>query len=522
MKRITFFFFLMLLATAAAVAQLPQAVSFQAVLRDGNTLLANRSVGVRLSIRQGAADGAVVYAETHSVSTNANGLLVLPMGMGSVEQGAFATIDWANGPYYAVSEADPAGGSNYSLTTVQQILSVPYALYAHSAANVADTAASLRQHYDAEIARIEALVGSTPADPCLGRTTRGIDEQTATDSYTWIDGNTYSASTVTPTYTIRGGNAAGCDSIVTLHLAIVSSIPQAENMEGCECSGTVAVNGALPGLFSISANKKVRFSQGNLQYTTVGTHACADSTMKQGTWRFADCQCQYAGGNNGHASETYTDYIDQFCWATSGYHNSADSYNTRYYPFSREWSFVNEYNYFGYGPSITRLSPNLTEGSRYYDWGVYNAIANGGNLPNLWRTLTSDEWLYLFNTRNGSTIGLNTNVRYCKATLRGVAGVVLFPDDYTHPASAPILTKCNTHNASYSSNVFTHEVWQDMEVAGAVFLPYGSVGTYWSTTYCSDNCTTSYSLKFANDGLNPQNGSYRREAVYVRLVMEVE
>ena len=71
MKRITFFFFLMLFATATAVAQLPQAVSFQAVLRDGNTLLANRSVGVRLSIRQGAADDAVVYAETHSVSTNA-------------------------------------------------------------------------------------------------------------------------------------------------------------------------------------------------------------------------------------------------------------------------------------------------------------------------------------------------------------------------------------------------------------------------------------------------------------------
>jgi hypothetical protein len=49
----------------------------------------------------------------------------------------------------------------------------------------------------------------------------GTDVQTACDTYTWIDGNTYTSSTNTPTFTLT--NVAGCDSIVTLNLSINST-----------------------------------------------------------------------------------------------------------------------------------------------------------------------------------------------------------------------------------------------------------------------------------------------------------
>ena len=100
-----------------------------------NALVTDAPVGVRVSILQGSADGNVVYLETHTAVTNANGLLTVEIGGGKVEQGTFAGIDWANGPYFLKTETDPNGGSDYGVTITQQLLSVPYALYAKEAAN---------------------------------------------------------------------------------------------------------------------------------------------------------------------------------------------------------------------------------------------------------------------------------------------------------------------------------------------------------------------------------------------------
>jgi hypothetical protein len=65
--------------------------------------------------------------------------------------------------------------------------------------------------------------------PCVS--TSGTDVQTACDSYTWIDGNTYSSSTTTPTYTLL--NAAGCDSVVTLNLTILSATGSTDMQTAC-------------------------------------------------------------------------------------------------------------------------------------------------------------------------------------------------------------------------------------------------------------------------------------------------
>jgi hypothetical protein len=115
-----------------AVAQPPQKLSYQAVVRNAaGKLIQNKTVGIRLSILQGSENGPVVYSETHSSGTNANGLLSIEIGAG-ITMGNFASINWANGPYFLKSETDPDGGSNYTITGVSQLLSVPYAMNAQS------------------------------------------------------------------------------------------------------------------------------------------------------------------------------------------------------------------------------------------------------------------------------------------------------------------------------------------------------------------------------------------------------
>ena len=79
------------------------------------------------------------YAERHFPTTNANGLVSLEIGTGTVINGNFATIDWANGPYFVKTETDLNGGSNYTITGTSQLMSVPYALYAKTAGNAGVT-----------------------------------------------------------------------------------------------------------------------------------------------------------------------------------------------------------------------------------------------------------------------------------------------------------------------------------------------------------------------------------------------
>ncbi len=112
-------------------SQGPNAFKYQSVVRDlsGNTIN-NQSVSFRLSILQGTASGTNVYSETHNVTTNNFGLANLNIGSGTVISGSFTGISWGSGPYFLQVEFDPSGGSSYILMGSDQLLSVPYALYA--------------------------------------------------------------------------------------------------------------------------------------------------------------------------------------------------------------------------------------------------------------------------------------------------------------------------------------------------------------------------------------------------------
>ncbi len=134
MKKIVFI--LAILFQYGLKAQAPQKFSYQVVIRNAsNVLVTNQAVGIKISLLQGSATGTAVYVETHTPTTNANGLASIEIGAGTVSTGVFSNINWSAGTYYVQSDVDPTGGTNYTITGTNQLLSVPYALYAQNSSN---------------------------------------------------------------------------------------------------------------------------------------------------------------------------------------------------------------------------------------------------------------------------------------------------------------------------------------------------------------------------------------------------
>jgi hypothetical protein len=120
-----------LLMTVNLLAQAPEKMSYQAVVRNAsNSLITSQAVGMQISILQTTATGIAVYVETQTPTTNVNGLVSLEIGTGTIVTGTFAGMNWAAGPYFIKTETDPTGGTNYTITGTSQLMSVPYALYA--------------------------------------------------------------------------------------------------------------------------------------------------------------------------------------------------------------------------------------------------------------------------------------------------------------------------------------------------------------------------------------------------------
>ena len=124
-----------LFSIGMAQAQAPSKFSYQAVVRDASGALINKSpVGIQISLYKNATSGTAVYVERHTANSNANGLISIEIGSGTLQSGNFSTIDWGNNNYFIKSEMDPNGGTSYTVELSNQLLSVPYALYANSSA----------------------------------------------------------------------------------------------------------------------------------------------------------------------------------------------------------------------------------------------------------------------------------------------------------------------------------------------------------------------------------------------------
>lgn len=123
----------------SAFAQAPEKLSYQAVVTStNNNLIVNQLVGMQISILKGGASGSVVFSEVHTPTTNSNGLVSIEIGNGTSIVGAFNTIDWSSGPFFVKTETDPLGGTNYTITGISQLLSVPFALHAKTAESVSN------------------------------------------------------------------------------------------------------------------------------------------------------------------------------------------------------------------------------------------------------------------------------------------------------------------------------------------------------------------------------------------------
>lgn len=267
------------------------------------------------------------------------------------------------------------------------------------------------------------------------------------------------------------------------------------------------LSGTLNGKFTVNAQgKQVQFSQGNLQY--IGSAATP-------YWKFADHQWDYLG-DNGQASDSPTADRDLFRWGTSGYNHGAVAYQ----PWEINGSTNNAVagKYYAYGHS----NYNLNDSTGKADWG-YNAIANGGNHENNdWRTLTSDEWGYLFNTRTDavSKKGLGN--------VNGVNGMILLPDAWTLPDGQSF-----TPGTSAWINVYDLAQWTQMEANGAVFLPaagyydyrssslshLGVYGSYWSSTSSGDDIAYDESFTQSKIARLSESRAYGQS---VRLVKDAQ
>lgn len=115
--------------TSAAIAQ--SNFNYQGIARNGSGVaIANQNLGIRISILEGTAAGAVVYQETQSATTNAGGLFSLDVGAGTAVTGTFSTINWLSGPKFIHVEMDPAGGTAYVDLGTKKLNSVPFATQA--------------------------------------------------------------------------------------------------------------------------------------------------------------------------------------------------------------------------------------------------------------------------------------------------------------------------------------------------------------------------------------------------------
>lgn len=240
--------------------------------------------------------------------------------------------------------------------------------------------------------------------------------------------------------------------------------------------------------FSISSNEKIEFAPGNLQYQA-----------STNTWRFAEHQWDFVGNaekGNVYVGETKCDNA-----------NIAADYS----------GWIDLYG-FGTGDNPTNTSAVNTD-YVFADWGK-NIISN--DAANTWRTLTHDEWQFIFSGR------ANANKLRGKATVNEVPGFVFLPDGAEVPAG---LSFSHNLEAKCSANTYDASQWTQMEAIGAVFLPAAYFryvttvmanqdpqGHYWSSNTHDQNENFAWCFEFYNNDVATVHYMGRAYAMSVRLV----
>ncbi len=190
------------------------------------------------------------------------------------------------------------------------------------------------------------------------------------------------------------------------------------------------VYNAVNGIFSVADGKHIEFSSGNLQYSQFAK-----------VWSFAAEQYEMIGEAN-VVNDKLAGKIDLFGWSGStGIAKWGISISTDYNDYSGD----------------------------FVDWG--ENIGDGTT----WRTLTTDEWNYLCNTRANATdlIGV-ARINLDETGTSYINGLILLPDTWTCPEGVTFKSGFSTEESiqAYADyQTFTLEQWEKLESAGAVFLP---------------------------------------------------
>jgi uncharacterized protein (TIGR02145 family) len=265
-------------------SQAPQKINFQSVLRNsGGEIVSNKTVSLRISILSGSITGNTVYSETHAKTTDASGLISLQIGNGTVFSGVFSAILWGNAAHFIKLEADFNGGSNFVLLGTQELMSVPYALYASKTdtsslnlagrfsgkLNVADTASMLTNYKNG--LNLKLNITDFPQGTTLGNTmywdgtnwvnlAPGLPGQVISMSSTGIPSwsgaaypslTTSTVSSITSTSANAGGNISADGGVLVSARGLVygtASNPTLSNAVLSIGSGTGVFSGTISGL----------------------------------------------------------------------------------------------------------------------------------------------------------------------------------------------------------------------------------------------------------------------------------
>ncbi|MCR5017936.1 MAG: hypothetical protein K6A64_03995 [Bacteroidales bacterium] len=205
--------------------------------------------------------------------------------------------------------------------------------------------------------------------------------------------------------------------------------------------------GAVNSLFTINSNgDQVYFSRGNLQCTLTADKTCS--------WAFANHQWDYIGDASGNAHLTDTPGV------LSSYPGTVDLF---------KWSTDNASDFYGIDNGG---NPYLN--SNFKDWGV--PVTEGRYYGGTWRKLEASEWTYI-------TQGRSDTYKYTKCNVHGVKGMILFPDNYSHPEGLSDSIKNVINGGDYTTVAISDDDWSKLDLAGCVFLPAaGERGSEYNNT----------------------------------------
>ena len=278
---------------------------------------------------------------------------------------------------------------------------------------------------------------------------------------------------------------------------------------GTQASAQTAPANAINGKFSVAADKQVYFSQGNLQYT-----------QSTATWAFAEHQYDMIGTDNVTGGTVSHD-------ATEGDEVSGEALADKIDLFG--WSGSTAAVQWGVGISGNSAADYSGD---FVDWGS-NTI--GTDAPDTWRTLTRDEWKYVLSNR--ADADTKKGVARINLSSDGTVyanGLILLPDTWTAPAGVTFKSGVASERSvqAYADyQTFTLSDWQQLESAGAVFLPAAGMRSTKQVLYAHQDVTlwtaTYYDATYVGqvDADSRSIDTYRSERYYgrtVRLVQDVK